>query len=275
MADSRDLFRSTLSSYGFDNQAAESLFNQILQWQDTYSVDQIVNDLLPNTNEYKERFKANEARVKAGLAPLGAEEYIKTEASYRQALKEAGLPKGFYDSNDDVSAFIANDASPYEIKLRADAAARAVNNADPAYKQALRELYGIDEDMMAAYMLDPDRALPLIEKQAKAVEFGTAAARQGLKVTTIGEQYATRAPETGYTAEQGYSAIAGILPQAQNLAQVYGQEYTQAEAEQEVFGGLESAKRKRQKLGQMEQDTFGGRSGVAAGSLAASKTGQF
>jgi len=189
--------------------------------------------------------------------------------------KDAGLPAGFYDSPDDFAGFIGQDTSAAEIKLRADAAARAVNNTDPAYTQALRDIYGIDEGMMAAFMLDAERARPLIEKQAKAVEFGTAAVRQGLQATRVGEQFAQRGPATGYTADQGYSAIAGMLPTASKLGQVYGQTYDQATAEQEVFSGLESAKRKRQKLGQMETATFSGQSGVAAGSLKASKSGQF
>jgi hypothetical protein len=129
--------------------------------------------------------------------------------------------------------------------------------------------------MMTAFMLDAERARPLIEKQAKAVEFGTAAVRQGLQATRVGEQFADRGPATGYTADQGYSAIAGMLPTASKLGQVYGQTYDQATAEQEVFSGLESAKRKRQKLGQMETATFSGQSGVAAGSLKSSKSGQF
>jgi hypothetical protein len=200
---------------------------------------------------------------------------LRSEEAYRATLKDAGLPSGFYDSADDFAGFISQDTSPAEIKTRADAAARAVNNADPAYTKALRDIYGIDEGMMTAFMLDPDRALPLVEKQAKAVEFGTAAVKQGLQATTMGEQFAQRGPATGYSADQGYSAIAGLLPTAQNLGQIYGQTYDQATAEQEVFGGLESAKRKRQKLGEMETSTFSGQSGLSAGSLKSSKSGQF
>jgi hypothetical protein len=129
--------------------------------------------------------------------------------------------------------------------------------------------------MMVAQMLDPDRALPLIEKQAKAVEFGAAAVKQGLQATKIGEQFTASGPATGYTASQGYAAIANILPATEKLGQIYGEDYTQGEAEQEVFSGLASAKRKRQKLGQMETATFSGQSGLSAGSLKANKSAQF
>jgi hypothetical protein len=273
--DARDVFTRTLKDLGFSDAQINELLPQVTQWQSVYTPTQIVTDLLPTTTVYQQRFVANENRIKNGLKPLSPSEYLAAEESYRATLRDSGLPAGFYDSSDDFAGFIGQDVSPAEIKLRADAAARAVNNTDPAYTRALRDIYGIDEGMMTAFMLDPDRALPLVEKQAKAVEFGTAAVKQGLQATRVGEQFAERGPATGYTADQGYSAIAGMLPTASKLGQVYGQTYDQATAEQEVFSGLESAKRKRQKLGQMETATFSGQSGVAAGSLKASKSGQF
>lgn len=273
--DGRDVFTRTLKDLGFSNAQINELLPQVTQWQSVYTPAQIVADLLPTTTVYQQRFVANENRIKNGLKPLTPSEYLAAEESYRATLRDSGLPSGFYDSSDDFAGFIGQDVSPAEIKLRADAAARAVNNTDPAYTQALRDIYGIDEGMMTAFMLDPERALPLVEKQAKAVEFGTAAVRQGLQATRVGEQFADRGPATGYTADQGYSAIAGMLPTASKLGQVYGQTYDQATAEQEVFSGLESAKRKRQKLGQMETATFSGQSGLSAGSLKTSKSGQF
>lgn len=273
--DSRDVFTETLKGLGFTDSQINELLPQVTQWQSVYTQAQIVSDLLPTTTVFKQRFAANETRIKNGLAPLTPSQYLSAEESYRSVLKDAMLPAGFYDSSDDFAGFIGQDTSPAEIKTRADAAARAVNNADPAYTKALRDIYGIDEGMMTAFMLDADRALPLVEKQAKAVEFGTAAIKQGLQATTMGEQFAQRGPTTGYSADQGYSVIAGMLPTAQNLGSIYGQTYDQTTAEQEVFGGLESAKRKRQKLGEMETSTFSGQSGVAAGSLKSSKSGQF
>jgi len=273
--DSRENFTKILLDLGFTNTQVEELLPQIVQWQSVYQTTQIVTDLLPTTNAYKQRFSANEIRIKNGLAPLTPKEYLADEESYRAVLKDAMLPAGFYDSSDDFAGFIGQNTSPAEIKTRADAAARAVNNTDPAYTKALKDIYGIDEGMMTAFMLDADRALPLVEKQAKAVEFGTAAVRQGLQATAMGEQFAQRGPATGYSADQGYSAIAAMLPTAQTLGNIYGQTYDQTIAEQEVFSGLESAKRKRKELGQMETSTFSGQSGVAAGSLKSSKSGQF
>jgi hypothetical protein len=274
-ADARQVFTETLKGYGFTDAQISKLLPQVVQWQSIYTPTQIVTDLLPTTDVYSERFSANAARVKNGFKPLTPSEYISAETSYRAVLKDSGLPVGFYDSADDFAGFIGQDTSAAEMKTRVDTAAQAVNNADPAYVKALQDMYGIDPGMLAAHMLDADRAFPLIAKQAKAIEFGYAAAKQGLKATTFGEQFATQGPSTGYSAEQGYSTIASMLPTAQSLGNIYGQTYDQATAEQDVFSGLESAKRKRRELGQMETSTFSGQSGLAAGSLKKSNTGQF
>lgn len=273
--DARDVFGNTLKSLGFTQTQIDRLIGQIIQWQTIYTPTQIVNDLLPTTDVYNERFSANQTRIKNGLKPLSPTEYLAAEESYRSVIKDSGLPAGFYDSPDDFAGFIGQDTSAIEMKTRVNAAADAVNNASPEYKQALRELYGIDEGMMAAHMLDPERAFDIIQKQAKAVEYGTAAVKQGLKATKIGEEFATTGPATGYSATQGYGAIAQMLPAAQQLGQIYGQNYDQSLAEQEVFSGLASAKRKRQQLGEMETATFSGQSGLSSGSLKSSKTGQF
>lgn len=273
--DARVIFSQTLKQFGFTQTQIDALIPQITQWQSVYTPTQIVSDLLPNTTVYQERFAANQSRIKNNLKPLTPSEYLAAEEAYRSVMRDAGLPEGFYDSPDDFNGFIANDVSPYETKLRVSAASEAINNASPEYKQALRDLYGIDEGMMVAQMLDPERALPLIERQAKAVEFGTAAVKQGLRATRIGEEFATTGPATGYTATQGYAAIAEMLPAAQRVSQIYGQEYDQETAEQEVFGGLASARRKRRKLGEMETATFSGQSGLSAGSLKGTKEGQF
>jgi len=273
--DARKVFTDSLRSYGFTDAQINKLLPQITEWQSVYTPTQIVTDLLPTTDVYSERFSANAARIKNGFKPLTPDQYIAAEKSYRAVLKESGLPAGFYDSSDDFAGFIGQDTSAAEMKTRVDTAAQAVNNADPAYVKALQDMYGIDPGMLAAHMLDADRAFPLIAKQAKAIEFGYAAAKQGLQATTFGEQFAQQGPTTGYSADQGYNAIASMLPTAQTLGSIYGQNYDQATAEQEVFSGLESAKRKRQKLGEMETSTFSGQSGLSAGSLKSNKSGQF
>jgi hypothetical protein len=240
-----------------------------------YSQD-TVSLLLQDSPEYKQRFSANEARIKAGLPVLSPKEYLATESTYRAILQDAGLPKGFYDNKSDFDKLISGDVSATELKQRVDAAAKAVDNSDPYYKEALQNMYGLDAGHMIAHILDPEAAAPLVEKQAKAVEYGAAALRQGLAQAPVSdyEAYASGVG-TGVGAEQGMAQIAEMTPGLTTLAQISGDQYNQATAQQEVFGGLASARRKRQQLTQQEEARFTGRSNVEAGSLGSGTTGQF
>lgn len=240
-----------------------------------YSSDTVAL-LLQDTPEYKQRFAANEIRRKAGLPVLSPAEYLATEKSYRDVLRSAGLPEGFYDSPDDFQKFLANDMSAYELKGRVDAAAKAVQNTDPYYTQALQQMYGLTSGDMIAHLLDPSVAAPLIEQKAKAAEYGAAAMRQGLQVSepTAYEQYAAGIG-SGVDAEQGMAAVAQLTPTLTGLAQISGETYDQATAEKDIFGGLASARRKREQLVAQEQGRFGGMSGVSTSSLGGGTAGMF
>ena len=276
ISDARDIFKTLLASYGFSDDQVSQLLPQVTKWHASYTMDEIASTLLPTTNVYKQRFAGNEARVKAGLPPLSYSQYLSNEAGYRAALRGAALPVGFKDSDSDFASFIGNDVSVTEFNDRLTAAKKAIDNTDPYYSQALQSMYGLDAGHMIAHLLDPTAAAPLIERQAKAAEYGAAAMRQGLATapTSQYEAYASGVG-TGVGAEQGMAQIASMAPGLETLAQISGDQYNQKTSEEDVFGGLASAKRKAQQLSQQEVDRFTGRSNVVSGSLNADNTGQF
>ena len=259
----------------FENFGLGSLASRIAEYMKMGYSSDTVSLLLQDSPEYKERFSANDARVKAGLPVLSPKDYLATESSYRAILQNAGLPKGFYDNKSDFDKLISNDISGTELNRRVSAAQKALDNTDPYYKEALQNMYGLDAGHMIAHILDPEAATPLVERQAKAVEYGAAAARQGLTQASVSqyEAYASGVG-TGVGAEQGMAQVAEIAPGLTTLGQISGDQYSQDTAQQEVFGGLASARRKRQQLTQQEQDRFTGRSNVDTGSLSSGSTGQ-
>lgn len=263
----------------FKNYGLESLAPLIKQYvQDGYSADTVTLKL-QDAPEYQRRFAGNESRRKAGLPVLSPAEYLATESAYKQIMRTAGLPEGFYDSYDDFSGFIGVDVSPSELKSRVDAASLSLEGSDPYYKESLQSMYGLSPGDMLAYTLDPQRSLPFINKRVQAAQFGAAARRQGLNVGALtAEQYAGMGV-TRQQAEQGFQAVAQITPAAERLSQIYGREqaYGQEQAIAEAFGGPMSAEAatRRKRLTEMEQATFGGRSGTARGSLTQGTQGQF
>jgi hypothetical protein len=230
---------------------------------------------LAETPEYKQRFKANQERLKKNLAVLDPGTYIGMEDSYRQALRAYGLKQ--FDTDDYVSQFIANDISANELSNRIVTAVQRVQNADPAITKQLRDFYNIGQNDLVAYVLDPNQQFQKIERQVQAAEIGVAAARQGI---TAGVQVAEQLAAQGVSqaeAQKGYATIADILPDAKRLSDIYGttlEGYDLGQAEQEVFNQLASAQRRRQKLTQREVAAFGGSSGTNRTSLTTSSVGQ-
>lgn len=265
----RDAFmalETLFKGYGLD-----SLAGKIYDYtKNGYSADTI-SILLQDTPEYKARFKANEARLKAGLPVLSPADYINTENAYRQILRQSGLPSGFYDSTDDFTNWLSKDVSPTEVQSRTDLATQATALANPAYKAALNQM-GIDDGHMAAYFLDPDKSLPLLQKAAATAAIGGAALGQGL---TFNQAYAEQLATIGVTAtqaQQGYQQVAQELGTMQNLGAMYGQQFGQAEEEQSAFGTSAEAINKKASLVGREQGAFSGATGGAASGLNTSKS---
>lgn len=230
---------------------------------------------LQDTDAYKQRFAANEARRRAGLRVLAPGEYLQLEQAYRRVLSSAGLPAGFYDSPSDFQKWLEDDVDPSEIQERAKLASKYVANSDPAVREQLRTYYGIGDSELVAYTLDRKRGLDLLEKQASAVQLGAAATHQGLSLSRDRAEHFADLGQ-GANAEQGFSNIAALLPDATRLSAIHGgDDVTQTDLEDEVLGGLASAQRKRKRLADQEVGTFSGGSGVSRGSLGQRTSGAY
>ena len=223
---------------------------------------------------YIARFRGNELRRTAGLNVLSEAEYLALEDDYTKTLKSYGLESYFgVDKATKQSAIadvIGADVSAIEFTDRVSTAVDRVKMADPATKSAFQQFYGIGEADLVKYFLDPKKALVNLKEKATAAEIGGAAIGQGLAATTTAAEDLARFGVTRQQAQVGYETIAGELPTATKLGQIYDEEgitYGQTEAEQATFKGLASAKRKREQLKAREEAAFQGSSGVAPAGL--------
>ena len=228
---------------------------------------------LQETPEYKARFKANDARIKANLRVLSPVEYLKNEDAYRQTLREYGLSK--YDTDEYVTKFIENDTAPEELSGRIALGVNRIQNADPLVLKTLRA-YGLTDTDMLEYVLDTKNKLPELTRKVQIAEVGAAARAQGLQSTQAASEALVNQGIDQAAAQKGYSAIASYLPEAEKLSSIYGNmpAYGQAQAEQEVFGKLASAQRARESLRMREISTFSGSAGTTKGSLTQKASGQ-
>ena len=242
---------------------------------------------LRQTDAYQKRFAANQARIKAGLRALSEAEYIGLEDQYQNVMRNYGLPASYYTKGDmgvqqGFEKFIAGDVSAAELEDRIQTAQNRVINAAPEVSRALREFYpDITNGDILAYTLDPEQALTNIKRRVTAAEIGAGAMQAGLATGLTRAEELAKYGVTGQQAREGFQTIAGILPTAGKLGDIYSKQglgpYTQTTAEQEVFGtaGAADAAAKRRKLAQLETAQFSGQVGAAGSALGRERAGQF
>lgn len=242
---------------------------------------------LRDTDAYKKRFAANSQRINKGLRALSEAEYIALEDQYQNVMRNYGLPESYYTRGEmgaqpGFEKFIAGDVSAAELEDRIATAQNRVINAAPEVSRALREFYpDITNGDILAYTLDPQQALTNIKRKVTAAEIGAGALQAGLATGLSRAEELQRYGVTGESARQGYQAIAGLLPRATKLADIYAKQgmgpFTQATAEAEIFGtpGAAEAATKRKKLTELETAQFSGQVGRAGSALARERAGQF
>lgn len=269
-----ELLKGQFKQYGLDDPTfVQYIHDLLVQGYDASTISLLLQD----HQAYKERFKGNEARRAKGLGVLSPAEYIAVEGAYAQILRASGLPAGFYDDpKSDFADWIGKDVSPAEIKERADLAVTKVNDSNPEARRALAEYYGVTDSMLAAYYLDDKRALPILRKQSQAADIGAAAARAGLSLTdrSRAEGFADLGVD-GREAQQAYGQIGGFLGDQQAVAQRFGDTYSQTDAEDELLGGMASARRKRERLNQKETALFEGSGGVGRNTFSRNTSGSY
>lgn len=236
----RDYLTSVLEQYGLGGMG-DWAWEQI---QAGHTNERILQDLR-QTDTYKQRFVGMEARRAAGLPAISEGEYIAYESSVRQMMRAAGMPAEFYDQPQDFADLISNDVSVAEMQSRINEGYLAASQAPAEVREQLRNLYGVEEGQLAAFFLDPDRALPLIERQWSASRISGAAQRTGYGALNATE--AERLAALGVSdqqAQEGFGALAeneelfGALPGDQDGL------ITREEQQNAIFGSDARAREK-------------------------------
>ena len=239
---------------------------------------------LRETDAYKKRFAANQARIAKGLAALSEADYVDLEDRYQGVMRQYGLPESYYQRGElgrqeSFEKLLAADVRDDELADRLNVAYNRVINAAPEIKESLKQFYpDITNGDILAYTLDPDKAILDIKRKVTAAEIGAGAMQAGLKTSVSRAEELQRYGVTKDIAQEQYGKIASGLERGRQLSQIYNQpDYTQAVAEAEVFAlpDAEQARRQRRKLGQLETSTFSGTSGMTGGALSRERAGQY
>ena len=278
MVGAKEILRNVLSSYGLEGlyEYAWSLYaNQTIDVNDTESFMYALRE----QEAYKKRFAANERRKALGFNELKPATYIALEKSYKDTLAANGLPQGFYDSPDDFEKLIGGDVSVSELNNRLRDAYTVVRDASPEVKNKMAEMYGITDGDLLAYVIDPDRARPLMapdyKRQAQAALIAESAQRlSGLNFNKdIAEQF-VRQGTTQAEAEAAFTTV-GQMGELRRSG-LGEQQITDLQFAQAALGTDAEAKRlveerKKRRIG--EVTASGGSATLAQGDSTSYKSG--
>ena len=223
--------------------------------------------------EYKVRFPGI-ANLRAKKRTITENEYMNIEKQMTQTARFFDLPTGFYDNPDDFGKLIGNEVSAKEYQDRLQVGQDLARQMSPSARAQLQEFYNVGEGGITAYVLDPERALALIQKQSKAAQFVGFGREKGFKLEGINaaqaEQIAGTEAYAKLSAQQMQTALgqAAQLRQTQSrLTGIEGEVYNENQALQAVIEGSPEAILASQQRAQREGARFSGGSGVTGSSL--------
>lgn len=262
-------------TYGLD-----SLVPKIAGWINEGMSESAILASLRDTPEYKQRFPGMKALRDNGYNAISEGQYLQMEDAYHKALQSAGLPANFYDTPQDFVKFMSNGVDPAEVAQRAQDAADLANQVDPTQRQLLQSMYGIGTGDLAAYFLDPKKAMPLLQKQVDTLGVAAAAKHAGIQTDYSNADQFQRLVDNGVSqaqAQAGFAQIGSEIDPLKNLSQIWGNgQYGLTDEENAVFFGDKDATRKRKRLIDTERAAFSGSSGFNPGvSGRGSTAGQF
>jgi len=233
---------------------------------------------------YNKRFAANAARAEKGLSKLLPATYIELESGYRSAMMSRGMPEGLFDNTDDFTDLIANDVSVREAERRLDLALEYINfSGNDNVKQELRDIYGMTEGEMAAYVLDPERTADFLERESAgnlrkaavggAAENSMVALKDALR-DEIANMYGGSTWERTYgETSQAFTSVAEQTPLYSRLGSLSKEDADSEDLVREQFNvtGAAEAAAKKNRLASAERARFSGRSGIGRTSLASKR----
>lgn len=238
-ADARSLITNALDQYGLGS-LGDWAWNRYLQ---TGSTSQVFLEL-KDQQAYKDRFPAMADLAKSGQA-ISEAAYVNYEQTVGQLLQQYGIPKGMYDTPQEIATMLTHQVSPSEVNDRLRIATTAAYNAPPEVKAALAQQFGVSGGDLTAYFLDPEKSLPLIQQKVATAEVSGAAARQQVAVDQATAERLAAEGVSYDQATQGFGQVAGL----QTLKGVGGEAATQ----QDLIGAAFGDQKAQQKVTRIQQ----------------------
>ena len=188
------------------------------QWTSGTTSGQIM-DYIRSTPQYAARFPAMAALNKAGRN-ISEAAYIYKEQSDVEYMKQYGITNPAFLTHDYLGKLIENNVTTVDLQSRLMAAQDTVMSYDPNVVKYAKDVFGLAQGDLMAWALDPTKALPGIQQQAKAIQIGGAAFAAGIAASDITQAEASSLAAAGVTqaqAQQGFTNVAQMGQYSQAL----------------------------------------------------------
>jgi hypothetical protein len=206
-----------------DDYGLSSLMDKITQYvQEGYDANAVVA-LIRTTPEYKERFPAMDALAKKNRN-ISEAAYIQYETNAASLEKMYGLPSGMLSNKNEITGLLTNEVSATELEQRVVLASNNAYSTSPEMQRTFKDYFGIDTGSLTAYFLDPEKALPLLEKQVATANIGAEAAKQQMPISAALAGEIQTAGVTTAEAARGFATTAGQMGLATGYGDVTSQE---------------------------------------------------
>jgi hypothetical protein len=258
-----DAVQAAFSQYGL-----QSLFGKVEEYARAgYNADAIAL-MLRSTPEYKARFPAMQSLMDKGRA-ISEAQYIDYERNTASIEQRYGLPSGMLMGH--VTDLLTNEVSLSELNDRVTLASADSLMAPQDLRDTLRDYYGLDPDTaLAAYYLDPDIAMPLLEKQSASARIGVWASRNGL--SGVGASTAEGLQGLGVSEDQAKQGF-GTVAATREFGAGRGDVASQDTRIQGVLGGNAESAAAMERAGRARTGRFAGGGQFAAGKSGVSGIG--
>ena len=189
----------------FNQYGLGSLYSKVVEYaQAGYGAESIAI-LLRATPEYATRFPAMKTLNERGRA-ISESQYIDYESTAASLEERYGLPKGMIMGN--VTNLLIKDVSVSELNDRVVIASADSLTAPQDLKDTLKQYYNLGSDALSAYYLDPEIAVPLLEKQSASARIGVEAVRQGIAFDVNSAENLQGLGISSDQARQGFGTVA-------------------------------------------------------------------
>ena len=187
----------------FANMGLSSLVPMAIGWiKDGYDDDAVIA-LLRGTTESADRFPAMKS-LQAKNRAISEAQYIDFERQANQMERAYGLAPGML-GKETITTLLENEVSAAELGDRVTMAASGAFQASAEVKTQFKDFYGIDSGGLTSYFLDPEKALPLLEKQYVSAQIGAEAALQDFNIEVGLAEELNMAGITNSQAREGFS----------------------------------------------------------------------